>query len=161
MPANPYRGYRFPKEIISQCVWLHFNFSLSLRDVELMMAFRGVLLTYEIIRNWCDKFGPSYASQLKRRRPKLGDKWFLDEVFLKMNGVQYYLLARGRSARSRDRYSRPAKTGSAGRPAVLPETVAHDETETSRDHYGQTSQLWSREKNSSAARDSSAKPLLK
>ena len=64
MPTNPYRGYRFPKEIISQCVWLYFNFALSLRDVELMMAFRGVLLTYETIRNWCDKFGPVYAAQL-------------------------------------------------------------------------------------------------
>ena len=91
MPAHPYRGYRFPKEIISQCVWLYFNFALSLRDVEFMMAFRGVLLTYEAVRNWCDKFGPSYAAQLKRRRPKLGDKWHLDEVFLKINGVQHDL----------------------------------------------------------------------
>src|SRR3954451_8690954 len=56
-----------------------------------MMAFRGVLLSYETVRNWCDKFGPSYAAQLKRRRPKLGNKWHLDEVFIKMNGVQHYL----------------------------------------------------------------------
>ncbi len=56
-----------------------------------MMAFRGVLLTYETVRNWCDKFGLSYAAQLKRRRPKLGDKWHLDEVFLKIHGVQHYL----------------------------------------------------------------------
>ena len=55
------------------------------------MAFRGVLLTYETVRNWCDKFGPSYAAQLKRKRPKMGDKWYLDEVFLKINGVQHYL----------------------------------------------------------------------
>jgi putative transposase len=91
VPVNPYRGYRSPKEIISQSVWLYFNFALSLRDVELMMAFRSVLLTYETVRNWCEKFGPSYAVQLKRRRPKLGDKWHLDEVFLKINGVQHYL----------------------------------------------------------------------
>jgi putative transposase len=91
VPVNPYRGYRFPKEIISQCVWLYFNFALSLRDVELRMAFRGVLLTYETVRNWCDKFGLTYAAQLKRRRPKLGDQWHRDEVFLKMNGVQHYL----------------------------------------------------------------------
>jgi putative transposase len=91
VPVNPYRGYRFPKEIISPCVWLYFNFALSLRDVELMMAFRGVLLTYETVRHWCDKFGPSYAAQRKRKRPKLGDKWHRDEVFLKMNGVQPYL----------------------------------------------------------------------
>ena len=56
-----------------------------------MRAFRGVQLSYETIRRWCGKFGPSYAAQLKRRRPKLGDKWFLDEVFLKINGVQHYL----------------------------------------------------------------------
>ena len=89
MLANPYRGDRFPQEIISQCVWLYFNFALSLRDVELRMAFHGVLLTYETVRNWCDKFGPSYAAQLKRRRPKLGDKWHLDEVFWKIHGVQH------------------------------------------------------------------------
>jgi putative transposase len=62
VPANPYRGYRFPKEIISQCVWLYFNFALNLRDVELMMAFRGVQLSYETIRRWCDKFGAAYAA---------------------------------------------------------------------------------------------------
>jgi len=55
------------------------------------MAFRGVQLSYETIRRWCDRFGSSYAAKLKRRRPKLGDKWFLDEVFLKINGVQHYL----------------------------------------------------------------------
>ena len=91
MPANLYRGYRFPEEILSQCVRLSFNFALSLRDVELMMAFRGVQLSYETIRRWCDKFGAAYAARLKRRRPKLGDKWHRDEVFLKMNGVQHYL----------------------------------------------------------------------
>ena len=72
-------------------MWLYFNFALSLREVELMMAFRGVQLSYETIRRWCDTFGASYAAKLKRRRPKLGDKWFLDEVFLKINGVQHYL----------------------------------------------------------------------
>jgi transposase-like protein len=64
----------FPEEIISQCVWLYFSFCLSLRDVELMMAARGVQLSYERIRRWCDKFGQSYAAKLKRRRPKIGDK---------------------------------------------------------------------------------------
>ena len=91
MPANPYRGYRFPEEIISQCVWLYFNLSVSLREVELMMAYRGIQLSYETIRRWCETFGASYAAELKRRRPKPGDKWFLDEVFLKINGVQHYL----------------------------------------------------------------------
>jgi hypothetical protein len=79
VPANPYRGYRFPEEIISQCVWLYFNFAVRLRDVELMMAYRGVQLSYETIRRWCDTFGAAYAAKLKRKRPKLGDRWFLDE----------------------------------------------------------------------------------
>jgi putative transposase len=91
VPAHPYRGYRFPEEIISQCVWLYFNFCVSFRDVELMMAFRGVHLSYETVRRWCNKFGKSYADQLRRKRPKPGDKWHLDEVFLKINGVQHYL----------------------------------------------------------------------
>jgi len=89
--ADLFRGHRFPEEIISQCVWLYFNFCLSLRDVELMMAFRGVQLSYETIRRWCDKFGGLYAAKLKGKRAKLGDKWHLDEVFLKINGVQHYL----------------------------------------------------------------------
>ena len=55
------------------------------------MAYRGVQLSYETIRRWCDTFGAVYAAKLKRRRPKQGDKWFLDEVFLKINGVQHYL----------------------------------------------------------------------
>ncbi|MEJ7609000.1 MAG: IS6 family transposase [Bryobacteraceae bacterium] len=91
MSADVYRGYRFPKEVISQCLWLYFNFCVSLRNVELMMASRGVQLSYETIRRWCDKFGQSYAAKLKRRRPKVGDKWHLDEVLLKINGVQHYL----------------------------------------------------------------------
>lgn len=72
--TNPYRVYRFPEEVIAQCVWLYFNFAVSLREVELMMAFRAVLLSYETIRRWCDTFGPLYAAKLKRRRPKLGHK---------------------------------------------------------------------------------------
>jgi putative transposase len=85
------RGYRFPEEVISQCVWLYFKLSVSLREVELMMAYRGIHLSYETIRRWCDTFGASSVAKLKRRRPKLGDKVVLDQVFLKINGVQYYL----------------------------------------------------------------------
>ena len=98
VPANPYRGYRFPEEIISQCVWLYFNFAVSLREVELMMAYRGIQLSYETIRRWCDTFGAAYAAKLKRRRPKLGDKWFLDEVFLKDQRSAVLSLACRRSA---------------------------------------------------------------
>src|SRR4051794_24970516 len=86
------RRHRFPVEVIEQCVWLYFRFCVSYREVEEMMARRGVLLTYETVREWCDKFGPVLAQELKRRnRQKLGSKWHLDEVFIKMNGLQHYL----------------------------------------------------------------------
>ena len=91
MSERPYRGYRFPSEIISHCVWLYFRFGVSFRDVEELMAARGVVLSYETVRRWCDKFGKQYASGLRRRRGRTGDKWHLDEVFLKINGVTHYL----------------------------------------------------------------------
>ena len=89
-PPAPYRGHRFPHEIISHAVWLYFRFSLSYRDVEELLAERGIIVTYETVRQWCLKFGQSYANQL-RRRARPGDKWFLDEVFLKINGKTQYL----------------------------------------------------------------------
>jgi putative transposase len=89
--APNYKGYRFPPEIIGHCVWLYFRFSLSFRDVEEIMAKRGVVLTYETIRQWCLKLGQQYANELKHRRSQPGDKWHLDEVFLKINGTQHYL----------------------------------------------------------------------
>ena len=86
-----YRGHRFPREIISECVWHYFRFGVSFRDVEEMMAARGVLVSYETVRRWCDKFGKQYADGLRKRRAQTGDKWHLDEVFLKINGVTHYL----------------------------------------------------------------------
>jgi putative transposase len=89
--GNPYRGHRFPKEIISHCVWLYFRFGVSFRDVEELMAARGVLVSYETVRRWCEKFGKKYAAGLRRRRVSTGDKWHLGEVFLKINGMTHYL----------------------------------------------------------------------
>lgn len=89
--ASPYKGDRFPAEIISYCVWLYFRFSLSFRDIEEIMAERGIVLTYETIRQWCLKLGQTYANELKHRRSRPGDKWHLDEVFLTINGKQHYL----------------------------------------------------------------------
>jgi putative transposase len=86
-----YKRHRFPSEVISHCVWLYFRFCLSYRDVEELMAVRGVSLTYEAVRYWCRKFGQAYANQLRRRRPRPGDKWHLDEVFLTIHGVRHYL----------------------------------------------------------------------
>jgi putative transposase len=86
-----YKRHRFLAEIISHCVWLYFRFCLSYRDVEELMAARGVILTYEAVRSWCRKFGQVYANQLRRRRPRPGDKWHLDEVFLTIEGKRHYL----------------------------------------------------------------------
>ena len=86
-----YRGYRFPPEIISHSVWLYHRFSLSFRDVEDLLAKRGVVVTYETIRQWCRKFGPEYARKLRKRQGQLGDVWHLDEVFVTIMGERHYL----------------------------------------------------------------------
>ena len=86
-----YKGYRFPPEIISYAVWLYYRFSLSFRDVEDLLAQRGVVVSYETIRQWCGKFGPGYAAKLKRRQGRLGDIWHLDEVFVAIGGRRQYL----------------------------------------------------------------------
>src|ERR1700739_3519174 len=89
MPS--YKGRRYPVEIINHCVWLYFRFPLSFREVEELMLERGVAGSYETIRRWCAKFGQAYASGLRRRRPRPGDKWHCDEVFIRINGTQHYL----------------------------------------------------------------------
>jgi putative transposase len=89
--TNRYPDYRFPREIISHGVWLYHRFALSLRDVEELLAMRGVLATYETVRQWCRKFGPGYASKLKRRQGQLGDIWHLGEVFVRVRGERHYL----------------------------------------------------------------------
>jgi putative transposase len=89
--TNRYKNHRFPAEIISHAVWLYFRFCLSSRDVEELLFARGVIVTYEAIRQWCLKFGQDFANQLRRRRPRPGDKWHLDEVFLTINGERRYL----------------------------------------------------------------------
>ena len=86
-----YRGYRFPPEIISYAVWLYYRFCLSFRDVEDLLAERGIIVSYEAIRLWCQKFGPAYARTLKRRQGRLGDTWHLDELFLTIQGRRQYL----------------------------------------------------------------------
>jgi putative transposase len=92
-PAAPdrYKHYRFPADIISHGVWLYYRFCLSYRDVEELLFARGIIVTYETIRQWCRKFGQSYANQLRRLCPQLGDKWHLDEVFVSINGERHYL----------------------------------------------------------------------
>src|SRR6266446_248412 len=88
---SPYYGHRFPPEIISYAVWAYHRFWLSLGDVEDLLAERGIIVSYETIRLWCQKFGPDYARKLKRRQGRLGDIWHLAEVFIRINGQQQYL----------------------------------------------------------------------
>ena len=88
---SSYHGHRYPRTIISHAVWLYYRFSISFRDVEDLLAERGVTVSYETIRRWCLKFGRDYAKRLKRRQGQLGDTWFLDEVFVTINGQRQYL----------------------------------------------------------------------
>ncbi len=89
--APSYRGYRFPPEIISHAVWLYHRFCLSFRDAEDLLSQRGVTVTYETIRQWCQTFGPDYARTLRRRRGRMGDTWYLDELFVTLQGQRQYL----------------------------------------------------------------------
>ena len=90
-PTDPYKNHRFPAEISSHGVWLYYRFCLSYRDVEELLFIRGITVTYEAIRKWGRKFGQQYANQLRRRCPRLGDTWHMDEAFLTINGDRHYL----------------------------------------------------------------------
>ena len=91
-PAPPsYAGHRFPGEVISHAVWLYFRFPLSLRHVDEILAARGVAVSHETVRQWALKFGQAFANQIRRRLPRAGDKWHLDEVVVKIAGVKHWL----------------------------------------------------------------------
>jgi putative transposase len=128
-----YKGFRYPVEIISHCVWLYHRFPLSFREVEEMMLARGVVVSHETIRQWCQKFGQTYANGLRRRRPRPGDKWHLDEMFIKINGKTHYLwravdqdgnvldilVTSRRDAKAATRFFRKLLTGWRSVPRVL------------------------------------------
>ena len=88
---NTYKRHRFPPDIISYAAWLYYRFDLSHRDIEDLLAERGIMVTRESIRLWCIKFGAIYARRLKRRHRGYGDTFYIDEVFVKINGKQHYL----------------------------------------------------------------------
>jgi putative transposase len=88
---NTYKRHRFPPDIISYAVWVYYRFNLSHRDVEDLLAERGITVSYETIRSWCIKFGPKYSRRLKRKHQGFGDTFNIDEVFVKINGKQHYL----------------------------------------------------------------------
>jgi putative transposase len=86
-----YKRHRFPAEVIAHAVWLYYRFALSFRDIEEMLASRGVKVSYEAIRLWCGKFGPEYARRLRQHRRRVGGRWHVDEVFIRINGTIHYL----------------------------------------------------------------------
>ncbi len=86
-----YKRHRFPPEIIQYAVWLYHRFSLSHRDIEDLLAERGITVSYESIRLWCNKFGLKYVRRLRKKHQGYGDTFFIDEVFVKIDGRQYYL----------------------------------------------------------------------
>jgi len=88
---NTYKRHRFPPDIISYAVWLYYRFNLSHHDIEDLLAERGITVTRESIRLWCIKFGAKFARRLKRKHRGYGDTFFIDEVFVKINGKQHYL----------------------------------------------------------------------
>jgi putative transposase len=88
---NIYKRFRYPSQIISHAIWLYHRFTLSFRDIEELLASRGIIVSYESIRQWCLKLAPDLAKKLKKKQGVLGDHWYLDEVFIKINGELHYL----------------------------------------------------------------------
>src|SRR5690349_10945766 len=86
-----YTGYRFPCEIISHAVWLYFSFPLGLRMVEELLAARGITVSHETVRQWALKFDQGFANEIRRRLPRPGDKWHLDEVQINIAGKKHWL----------------------------------------------------------------------
>jgi len=91
LKTNPYQRHHFLSEIIQYAVWLYYRFNLSHRYIEDLISERGIDVSYESIRLWFNKFDPHYAKRLKRRHQSYGDTLFFDEVFVKIQGQQYYL----------------------------------------------------------------------
>ena len=91
MTKISYAGYRFPPEIIQRAIWLYLRFTLSLRDVEDLLAERAIGVSYETVRRWVNHFGPIIAADLRKRRPTPHSIWHLDEVYLKIDGRMVYL----------------------------------------------------------------------
>ena len=132
-PIPSYQRHRYPPEIISHAVWLYHRFCLSFREVEELLAERGITVTYETIRQWCQKCGPDYARKLKNRQGRLGDRWHINEVFVTIQGHRRYLyravdqdgdvidilLQRRRNQRAAERFFRRLIKGQGGEPRWL------------------------------------------
>ena len=113
---NTYKRHRFPPDIISYAVWLYYRFNLSHRDIEDLLAERGITVSHESIRLWCIKFGAKYARRLKRKHKVYGDTFYIDEVFVKINGKQHYLWrAVDQDGEVVDVYLQARRDGAAGK----------------------------------------------
>jgi hypothetical protein len=122
MTKISYRGYRFPPVIIQQAIWLYARFTLSFRDVEDLLAERGIFVSHETVRRWVNHFGSAIAADLRKRRPKPHCTWHLDEMYIKIDGR----LCRRRRGRS-PRRSAAEQAGQAGRTEVDAEIAEEDE----------------------------------
>lgn len=88
---DTYKQHRFAPDIISYAVWLYYRFNLSHRDIEDLLAEPGIMVTRESIHSWCIKFGPIYSRRLKRKHGGYGDTFFIDKVFVRINGNKNHL----------------------------------------------------------------------
>ena len=114
---NTYKRHRFPPEIISYAVWLYYRFNLSHRDIEDLLAERGITVSDESIRLWCIKFGSKYSRRLKRKHRGFGDTFYIDEVFVRINGKQHYLWrAVDQDGEVVDVYLQAKRDGAAAKP---------------------------------------------
>ncbi len=129
MRSLSYRGHRFPACIIQHAIWLYLRFTLSYRDVEELLAERGLDLSYETIRRWVLKFGPAIARGLRQRRPRPGDRWHLDEMVVRIAGRAHVsepkrLLSRWWrleiNALQREHADLGRRTAWRGKPPILP-----------------------------------------
>jgi hypothetical protein len=132
---SPYAGYRFPAEVNCHAVWLYFRFPLALRMVENLLAARGIIVSHETIRQWALKFGQTFANQIRRRLPRRGDKWHLDEVVNQDRRGETLALACGGSDRDGARRSRAEPTQHVGCQApALQAAEAADASAPGHDH---------------------------
>src|SRR5438128_1411322 len=91
MEQLSYCRHRFPPVVIQHAIWLYLRFTLSYRDVEELLARRGLAVSYETVRRWVLKFGPLIARELRRRRPRPSDRWHFDEMVVRIAGKRMYL----------------------------------------------------------------------
>src|SRR5271167_1914451 len=91
MTTISFARHQFPPDIIRHAVWLYLRFTLSFRDVEDLLAERGLDVSYETVRRWVLKFGPLFAKELRRRRHRPTSQWHLDEMAVPIGGRRFWL----------------------------------------------------------------------